>query len=51
MAGGEISKALSYLPAEQGWVPTSISISLAQPVRLVARAFSIFDSKKSLSTG
>ena len=35
MAGGEISKTLLYLPAEQGWVPISISISFsfAQPVR------------------
>ena len=33
MMGGEISKVLSYVPAEQGWVPTAISISIAHPVR------------------
>jgi hypothetical protein len=44
MAGGEISKTLPFLPAEQGWVPTSISISIAQPV--LRCCFLILDSNK-----
>src|SRR5215510_27657 len=32
MVTDEISNTLPFLPAEQGWVPSSISISIAQPV-------------------
>ena len=35
MTTGEISKALLYFPAEQGWVTSSLSISITQPVREV----------------
>jgi hypothetical protein len=47
MASGEISKTLPAFPAEQGWVPSSISIALAQPV--LAVGFFCFDSKNLLS--
>jgi len=47
MVTGEISKTLLFLPAEQGWVPSSISLSIAQPVLAVVFDFGF---KNSLSS-
>jgi hypothetical protein len=35
MAGSEINRPFSYLPAEQGWVTSSLSIATPHPVREV----------------
>ena len=49
MVGGEISRPFTYIPAEQGWV--TISISITQPVRAVcAFRLAILSAEFILST-